>query len=77
MSYHTCKRCGETKAASDMLQRGGKPSALCRDCAVREVVAVSAPPWFSPGWRATYARLLAQIRKIEAAAVAAGRKIRP
>ena len=32
MSDHQCKRCGETKAASDMITRAGKPSSLCREC---------------------------------------------
>ena len=32
MSEHQCKRCGETKAAEDMITRGGKPAALCRQC---------------------------------------------
>ena len=32
MSEHQCKRCGETKAAADMITRGGKPAALCREC---------------------------------------------
>ena len=32
MSDHQCKRCGETKAASDMIVRAGKPSSLCREC---------------------------------------------
>ena len=34
-------------------------------------------PWFSPDWPAQYARLLAQIRKLEALAKSAGRRIRP
>lgn len=32
MSEHQCNRCGETKAAEEMIQRAGKPSALCREC---------------------------------------------
>ena len=32
MSEHQCNRCGETKAAGDMIRRGGKPAALCRKC---------------------------------------------
>lgn len=32
MSEHQCNRCGETKAAEDMIQRAGKPAALCREC---------------------------------------------
>lgn len=32
MSEHQCKRCGETKAAEDMITRGGEPAALCRQC---------------------------------------------
>ena len=32
MSEHTCKRCGETKAADDMITRQGKPASLCREC---------------------------------------------
>jgi len=33
-------------------------------------------PWFSPDWRVHYARLLAQIKALEALAKAAGRRIR-
>ena len=32
MSDHQCKRCGETKAAEEMITRGGKPASLCREC---------------------------------------------
>ena len=34
-------------------------------------------PWFSDDWLAKYARLLEQIRKLEALAKAMGRRIRP
>lgn len=35
------------------------------------------PPWFSPDWRAIYARALAEILKLEKLAKEAGREIRP
>jgi hypothetical protein len=38
---------------------------------------MAAPSWFAPDWRDRYARLLAQIRKLEALAKLAGRKLRP
>ena len=34
-------------------------------------------PWFAPDWRTHYKALLAQIRKLEALAKLAGRRIRP
>ena len=39
---------------------------------------MSNPPmWFSPDWRAIYARALAEILKLEKLAREAGREIRP
>lgn len=32
MSQHECQRCGETKAAGEMVVRGGKPSKTCKAC---------------------------------------------
>jgi hypothetical protein len=34
-------------------------------------------PWFDPKWQARYARLLAEMRKLEELARAAGRKLTP
>ena len=34
-------------------------------------------PWFAPNWRTHYARLLEQIKALEALARAAGRKLTP
>ncbi len=32
MSKHECQRCGEAKAAGDMVTRNGKPSRTCVEC---------------------------------------------
>ena len=32
MPDHECNRCGESKFAAEMCQRGGKPSSICRAC---------------------------------------------
>ena len=38
---------------------------------------MSSPPWFSPDWRAIYAKALAEIVRLERLAKEAGRQLRP